>query len=209
MKHYGDITKLSGYELPPVDVITGGSSYKVYIYEFPNNKVYVGMTKNTLEKRRDMGYQHNKPLQCAIRKYGWRGIKHDVIAENLTKEEAEKLEKEIIKKYESTNPLKGYNVSYGGKETYKGLCHTKEYKKHMSNLYKGRSFSVETLDRMREAHKKERKPVRCFSLDGTLIKCFESLHEAAKAVNGYPTNISRACKKETKTYKGYVWSFGN
>ena len=25
MKHYGDITKLSGYELPIVDVITGGS----------------------------------------------------------------------------------------------------------------------------------------------------------------------------------------
>ena len=25
MKHYGDITKLSGYELPPVDVVTGGS----------------------------------------------------------------------------------------------------------------------------------------------------------------------------------------
>lgn len=25
MKHYGDITKLSGYDLPVVDVITGGS----------------------------------------------------------------------------------------------------------------------------------------------------------------------------------------
>ena len=25
MKHYGDITKLSGYDLPPVDIITGGS----------------------------------------------------------------------------------------------------------------------------------------------------------------------------------------
>lgn len=25
MKHYGDITKLHGYDLPPVDVITGGS----------------------------------------------------------------------------------------------------------------------------------------------------------------------------------------
>ena len=25
MKHYGDITKLSGYDLTPVDVITGGS----------------------------------------------------------------------------------------------------------------------------------------------------------------------------------------
>ena len=25
MKHYGDITRLSGYILPPVDVITGGS----------------------------------------------------------------------------------------------------------------------------------------------------------------------------------------
>lgn len=25
MKHFGDITKLSGYDLPVVDVITGGS----------------------------------------------------------------------------------------------------------------------------------------------------------------------------------------
>ena len=25
MKHYGDITQLSGYTLPPVDIITGGS----------------------------------------------------------------------------------------------------------------------------------------------------------------------------------------
>ena len=25
MKHYGDITQLSGYDLPVVDVITGGS----------------------------------------------------------------------------------------------------------------------------------------------------------------------------------------
>ena len=25
MKHYGDITKLNGADLPPVDVITGGS----------------------------------------------------------------------------------------------------------------------------------------------------------------------------------------
>ena len=25
MKHYGDITKMDGYSIPPVDVITGGS----------------------------------------------------------------------------------------------------------------------------------------------------------------------------------------
>ena len=25
VKHFGDITKLHGYDLPPVDVVTGGS----------------------------------------------------------------------------------------------------------------------------------------------------------------------------------------
>lgn len=49
MTHVGDITALSGYALPPVDVITGGSPcqdsaatiYKVYKYTFPDGKVYL------------------------------------------------------------------------------------------------------------------------------------------------------------------------
>ena len=34
MKHYGDITKLNGADLPPVDIITGGSPCQRWaIYE--------------------------------------------------------------------------------------------------------------------------------------------------------------------------------
>lgn len=56
-------------------------NYKIYLYLFPDGKAYVGMTKNSLEERRDMGYQHNKPLQRAIRKYGWHGFEHKVLVD--------------------------------------------------------------------------------------------------------------------------------
>lgn len=207
MIHLGSITDIKGNAIEKVDCITGGSpSYKVYQYIFPNGKVYVGMTKNSIEQRRDMGYNHNKPLQKAIREYGWNGFEHKIIADNLTILQAEKIEKETIEKYKSNIPDNGYNISAGGRATYAGLKHTEEYKKKMSELYKGRSFSDKTLSRMKEAHKKERKAVISFTLSGELFMKFESLHHAAQAVNGYPSNISRACNNG-EPYKALKWAF--
>lgn len=181
--------------------------YSVYQYTFPDGMIYIGATKNKVEQRRDQGYQHNKRLQNAMRLAGWKNIEVTILADDLTQEDAFDKEQYFISLFDATNPTVGYNLSKGGKSTYAGLKHTDEYRHKMSNLYKGRTFSEETLKRLKEAHKKERKAVICCTVDGEQINYFESLHEAAKAFGTHPSNISRACKKETKTCKGYVWNF--
>lgn len=50
----------------------------------------------------------------AIQKYGWNNFEHEVIAENLTKDEACEMEKALIKKLKSNDYHFGYNLSAGG-----------------------------------------------------------------------------------------------
>lgn len=90
--------------------------YIVYKHTFPNDKVYIGITCIDVSNRwRDgKGYKTQKLMLRAILKYGWENIKHEILFENLTKEEAEQKEIELIAKYQSNNPEFGYNVENGG-----------------------------------------------------------------------------------------------
>lgn len=88
----------------------------------PNNKRYIGITSYTNPKRRwkgGYGYHKNDYFYRAIQKYGWDNFKHEIIASNLSKEEACKMEIELIKKYKTRQPEFGYNYSKGG-ETSEG-----------------------------------------------------------------------------------------
>lgn len=181
-------------------------SYRVYRYVFPDGKVYVGMTKHTLRQRFVTGYQHNDRLATALQEVGWDGLIKETIVDGLTAEEADNLEQFYIAKFRATDPEYGYNISPGGKATYKGLKHTEEYKQRMSELYKGKVFSPETLQRMREAHKKECIPVVQLSLIGEYIQEHRGLNPAADAVGGYPTNINRACRSG-RPYKDSLWRY--
>lgn len=189
MKHLGDITK--------------PGEYKVYRYTFPSGKVYIGVTKNPIEVRRDQGYQHNKELQRAIRQVGWQGLKVDILENNLDNETAYERERYYISVFHSDDPNKGFNISKGGKATFEGLHHTEDHKKYMSNILKGRPFSSEHRNHLREAQKKT--PVVRIDTNGTKTN-YTSLHEAATSVNGHPTNVSRACKSG-RLYKSYSWAF--
>ena len=181
--------------------------YKVYKYTFPNGKVYIGMTScKTLRQRFDGGYQHNNRIQDAIRKVGWNGFDKEILYDNLTQAEACELEKQTIREYDSTDPSKGYNVSFGGKETFAGLKHTAEHRQYMSELYKGKVFSEEHIENLVKSHAKERHPVESVDDQGNTIRCYQSLREAAEDVGGYKTNVSRACKSGRK-YKGYLWRY--
>lgn len=91
--------------------------YTVYKYTSPSNKVYIGITGRTLVQR--AGYSGERYDKCpafgrAIKKYGWENFTSELLAQNLTEEEAKRLEKYYIKLYDSTNPEKGYNISAGG-----------------------------------------------------------------------------------------------
>ena len=181
-------------------------TYKVYKYAFPNGKVYIGMTSLPLAERRDCGYQHNPRLQEAISLYGWAGFSHEVLIDGLTEQEASEMEQKYISEYDATNPNKGYNVSLGGRSTFRGLKHSEEHKKRMSELYRGKHFSDEHLKHLREAHAKERIAVRSVDTYGRIVNEYDSLGNAANDVGGHKSNISRACKSG-KPYKGVYWRY--
>lgn len=93
------------------------NNYTVYIHKFPNNKYYVGLTKMKPEQRwrHGEGYK-TQYVYKAIQKYGWDNIKHIIYKDNLTSEEAMKLEQELVEQYNST--IDGYNVNPGGELGY-------------------------------------------------------------------------------------------
>lgn len=68
------------------------NNYKVYCHLFPNGKRYIGITKQRLAIRfkNGYGYQRCPIMWKAIQKYKWENIEHNVLFENLTKEEAER-----------------------------------------------------------------------------------------------------------------------
>lgn len=67
----------------------------------PNYKKYIGITGRNPEYRwnEGKGYLANEYFTNAINKYNWRNIKHIILYQNLTKEEAEKKEIKLIAYY--------------------------------------------------------------------------------------------------------------
>lgn len=96
------------------------NNYTVYIHRNKiNNKVYVGQTCQKPEKRWDngRGYETSSKFYNAILKYGWNNFEHIIISTNLSLEQANELEKQLIKKYNARNDAYGYNLDEGGRNT--------------------------------------------------------------------------------------------
>ena len=166
-----------------MDEIIKDNNYCVYIHTSPSGKKYVGQTRRTPEKRwgnDGSGYlvkKNDKYIQPAfanaILKYGWDNFKHEIIANNLNKEDADKLEKHLISKLNTMNYKYGYNLRAGGsngslsEESRKKLSEsTKGEKSHMygkhlsestkkkiSEFRKGRLASEETKKKISNANK--------------------------------------------------------
>lgn len=145
MKHLGDITKINGAEIEAV--------WCVYKLTSPDGLIYIGMTKNSISKRIECGYQHNDRLREAGRKFGWRNFKHEVLESGLSYKEAQEREKYYIALNNATIPSKGYNLSLGGKSTFQGLRHSEETRKKMADAQRGKVVSEETKKRLSEANK--------------------------------------------------------
>ena len=125
-------------------------TYCVYKHTFPNGKVYIGQTCQKPEKRfkvNGTGYKNCTCIYNAIKKYGWDNIKHEILFDNLSLEEANKLEVELIKKYNSTNHKYGYNLQSGGRNG----THSDETKKKMSQWQIGKKLSDETKNKISKA----------------------------------------------------------
>lgn len=156
--------------------------YSVYKHTCPNGKIYIGITRQNPKRRwkNGLGYKNNEYFWNSIIKYGWDNISHDILYENLTKEEAEEKEIELISKYQSNNRQYGYNIENGGNSTGKiseeqkrklskinsginnpnyGKSRTEEVKRKISESNKGdkcywygKQMSEETKRKMSESH---------------------------------------------------------
>lgn len=126
-------------------------NYKVYRHISPNGKVYIGITKKkyvTDRWCRGKGYENNDYFTKAINKYGWDNFKHEILFENLTKEEACQKEIELIEEYKSNNPEFGYNLCAGG-EGCTNYKHNEETKKLIGKYSKERMNNPEYLQNFR------------------------------------------------------------
>lgn len=201
-----------------------------------NGKKYIGITCQKPEQRwrKGKGYK-NGHFKNAIDKYGWDNFEHIILYENLTKEEASKKEYELIKKYDTTNPSKGYNSCDGGGVTV-GYHHTKESKEKMSKtkigMYKGdknpmygkkgilaptygkhlteehkRKISLAKKGKITNYGKTLMKKIDQYDINGNFIKTWESISSIEKELGIIGTHISRVCKGKRKTTGGYIFKY--
>lgn len=112
--------------------------YKVYCHIFPNGKRYVGITKISSEERwkNGNGYKTCPLVDRAIKKYGWENVKHELIVEVDTKEEAEIMERMYILIYNTNDKRFGYNILPGGDVASNNI--TDEMRKKLGKGWRGK-----------------------------------------------------------------------
>lgn len=185
--------------------------YTIYCHtNKSNNKKYVGVTKQKPEKRwnNGEGYRNSTYFYNAIKKYGWHNFSHEIVYTDLTKQEAEHLEKFLINEWDLRNPVKGYNIETGGNLNKKLDERTKL---KISKANKGRRMTPEQVEKMakhkrgvplKETHKKNismgatKYTILQLTHDGELLCKYNSVAEAVKK-----SGISRASLYEHLTGK--------
>ena len=86
------------------------NNYLVYEFTFPDGEKYYGRTYNTDARwKNGRGYKTQK-VGKAIEECGWENVQKKIIAENLTKENAQMIEHSLIKATGSDIPGFGYNI---------------------------------------------------------------------------------------------------
>jgi group I intron endonuclease len=155
-----------------------------------NGKKYIGITCQEPERRwreDGYGYRNTRHLYNSILKNGWDNFEHDIIRENMTKEEAETEEIKLIKQYNTTDRTKGYNISNGGNANGK---HSVETRKIMSEKAKERPICYDKLAKMHEVNTgREYSEEHCQKISDALL--------GRKLSDEHRKNIS-------ESHKGYL-----
>jgi group I intron endonuclease len=170
-----------------------------------NEKCYVGQTGQKIENRwkkegrayldivTNGKYKHPK-FAPAILKYGWNNFDHIILAENLSLKESNRLEKEMIIKYNSFN--NGYNSTIGGDGSL-GIKRSKEQIKKHSEFMKGK---------LKGSKNGSSRKIKCVETG----KIFGSLSEACEEYNlnynSFHSNLNKAIKNNYSCC-GYHWEY--
>lgn len=187
-------------------------TFSVYIITCNiDNRKYVGMTSQEVRKRMSNGKKYKGSLGKAVSDYGWDSFSYEIVRDGLSLNDAALLEERLIKELDTTNKEHGFNQTRGGECRFIGHSQSSDTRERISEKLKKRGFSEE--HRMRISNSKAglnhhfAKPVYQYEKDGTFVKKWSYMSEAAKAIGINKTCISAACRGKTKTSGGYVWSY--
>lgn len=211
-----------------------------FIYKITNdinNKVYIGKTEWSIEKRfkehlRDANkqYRQNRPLYRAIHKYGQEHFSVEEI-EEVSNELLDEREQYWIEYYHSYHF--GYNGTKGGDGKrlydYDDICDYYEKTKNQKATAIYFNIDPNTVKRALEINKiqiipsneqqiiQKGKKINQYDLNKKFIQSFRSGGEAGKyIVNNHlskgsaataAARIREACNKPSKTAYGYFWEF--
>ena len=206
------------------------NNYIVYKHTSPSGKVYIGITGTNPKLRWNYGngYRRNAYFTSAIKKYTREKIIHEILYENLSKEEAEHKEIELIAFYKSDQREFGYNIDSGGNcigkisdeskrkmsEIKKGEKHfnygkhlSKETREKISKGNTGKTLSDETRRKLSEANRVGQlyrsKKVVCIETDCEYL----SLRSASRETGIAHSSIKDCCKGRRKSAGGYHWRY--
>lgn len=188
-----------------------------------NNKIYIGQTVRELETRKNEHKRHaskyNYIFYNAIKKYGFDSFEWETIDIAKSIEELNDKEKYWVNYYNSIDISYGYNMKEGGNNSIPNQI----TRNKMRDSMLGRTFSSETIDKMRYSGKERYKreiingnKSRIVSknkflsyidskkrevIDLNTMKIFKSISEASTYYNCYTSVISNCCR-DKRTHKG-------
>lgn len=116
-----------------------GNVYKVYVLTFPDNRKYIGMTRQPIKRRWKAHEYKSQAMKEAILTFGWDNVKKEVVAENLDLEQAGRLEVELIGKHKTLDRNFGFNTTKGG-DTFN--IHSEQFLNDLHNRMVGNKYCV-------------------------------------------------------------------
>lgn len=203
-----------------------------YIYKITNDlnqKIYIGKTEKSIEKRfqehcRDYSrnLSENRPLYAAMRKYGINHFHIELIEETDKPEERETYWIEVLGTFKY-----GYNATLGGDGKhycdYDLIYDLYNQGKTIKEIAKILNYNEQTCSKAltnKKVTHEERVKRGILSHSKTIIQLdkdtneilniFTSITEAYKSMNKqHSGHIAEVCQGKRKTAYGYKWKYGN
>lgn len=164
--------------------------YVVYKHTLrEDGRVYIGQSVGYELRwgKNGSGYKGCPLFWDNIQHYGWDAFDHEIVFDGLSKEEADIIERVLIRRYNSTNIKKGFNLSVGN-----GIC-GRTNKKYRTGGACNNRFDQRVVQ---------------YSIEGREIQEYASAEEAANKTKVYVYSIINCCThNHAFTAGGFRWAF--